>query len=66
MTFRLFHSSKKIPKQVFTILIEVTISKNCSDHFCEIDWIKKMTLRNFIYADLIIIAFIEKKQQSLL
>ena len=31
---------------LFTKLIKVTISKNCSDHFSEIDWINKMTLLN--------------------
>ena len=47
MTIRLFHSSKKIPKLLFTTLIEVTISKNCVDHFCEIDHFYKMTLVGF-------------------
>ena len=34
-------NSLKLP---FTTLLDVTISKNCSDHFCEIDHFSKMTL----------------------
>ena len=43
MTIRLFYLSKKLPKLLFTTLIELTISKKCGDHFSEIDWINKMT-----------------------
>ena len=40
MTIRLFH----LPNFFFTTLLEVNISKkNCSDHFCVIDHIYKMT-----------------------
>ena len=32
---------------------DLTISKNCSDHFCKIDWINKMSLLSTSYSILV-------------
>ena len=40
---------KKLPKLLFITIKEVTIPKNGSDHFYEIDRINKMTLVSFCF-----------------